>query len=140
MLEACGEFGQAGALLLADELHFHAVGNQAGFETHVEQFLRGLRNDFAAVHCEVVDVHADKLLRQPCFQVAGELHGIFEGFVVVVERILNALTHQAAAFTFDLRIEGTKEHIRAQRQRETVSGFKPAPQVDNAAPAVDLTT
>ena len=73
-----------------------AVRDEARLVAHVQQLLGGLRHHFAAVHRVVVDVHADELFGQRGFHVARELQGVVQRFLVMVERVLDALTHQPA--------------------------------------------
>ena len=74
--------------------------------------------------------------RQARLHVARELHGVGQRLVVVVERVLNALAHHAAALALDLGVERPQQHIAAERQRQLVGRLEPAPQIDDAVEAL----
>src|SRR5436305_2556960 len=117
---------------LANEFHFHAPGDEPGFETQIEQFLRGLANLAAGVQRVMVDIHADEFFGQAGLQVARELHGVFERRAVIVQGVLNAFAHHAAAFHLNFAAERTQQHIGAERQWEPVGILEPVPQTDHA--------
>ena len=75
----------------------------------------------AGIHRIVVHVHADELLGQRLFHVARELHGVVQRFFVIVQRVLDAVAHQAAAFALNVRIERSQQRIGAERQRQIVA-------------------
>src|ERR1051325_6759740 len=78
------------ARALAHEFDLHAIGNIARFEAEIQQFLRGPGDDIAGIERVVIDIHSDKFFRETRLHVAGELHGVGERLVVVVEGILDA--------------------------------------------------
>ena len=74
--EAARARHQGAKAALPYKFDFDPFRDQSCLETHVQQLLRGFWNYFAGVHREVIDVHADELLRQVRFHVARELHRV----------------------------------------------------------------
>ena len=83
----------------------------------------------------MVHIHADELLRQRLFHVARKLHGIVQRFFAIVQRVLDAVAHQAAAFRLNVRIERAEQRVGAKGQRQIVRLFPPLAEIDNQVKA-----
>ena len=89
----------------------------------------------AGIDGVVVHVHAYELFGQPGFHVARELHRVLQRLGVIVQRVLNAVAHHAAAFALDFGVERAQEDVAAQRQRKLVRALEPPAQIDDAVEA-----
>jgi hypothetical protein len=116
---------------LADKFNFDPVRDYAGFKSEIKQLLRGHRDLLSGIDCIVIHVHADELLGQGLLHVASELHRVVQSLVGVVESVLNAFAHQAAAFALDLRIERPKQRVRAEGQGKVIGLLPPTAKVQN---------
>ena len=77
--------------LLCGEIHSGFLGNDSCFVAHVEQAAYRFSSIGAVVEGALVHVHADEFVGELGVEVAGELHGVGQGFFAVIEGVLNAL-------------------------------------------------
>jgi hypothetical protein len=108
--------GENACRALPYELDFDTLWNQSGFVTQIEEFLRSFRYDVAAIDRVVIHVHTDELVRHAGVHVSGELQGVRQGFFSMIERVLDALSHQPAALSLHIAWERAEQGIGAQRQ------------------------
>ena len=128
-----GESGRSGGRSI-DEFDGDPVWDDAGFIAAVEEELDGLATAGAVVEGEVVDVHADELVGLRAGQVAGELHGVSQRRVAVVEAKLDARVNVAADASHQLRAEVFAHDVAAERKRERGLGVPPFAEVDDFVP------
>src|SRR5437667_9158049 len=80
--------------LLPHKLHSCRMGDDSRFMTHIKQTAYGFTAIRSVVESTLVHVHANKLVGQLGIEVAGELHGVGESFITMVESVLNAFAER----------------------------------------------
>ena len=82
--------------------------------SHVQQAAHGFASIRAIVQGALVDVHADKLVGELGIDIARELHGVGQGFVAMVERVLNAVPQGPGYFRGQLRSQTALYRVATQ--------------------------
>src|SRR5882762_11913706 len=93
---------ESSRLFFAEEFDGRRTGQEAGFGAARYQFLYGFLAFFAVAERPVVDVHADKFIGELSVHFAGELHGVVQGFLAVLEAVGNAVADGLCDLTADL--------------------------------------
>ena len=109
---------------LVDEVDFWGDGDDAALVAEVQELADGLAAVGAVVEGALVYVHADETVSQAGVEVAGELHGVFEGFFAVIKGVLNAVVDGLSYDAQGIRTEGAADGIAAQGQ-DKAGGFAP---------------
>ena len=86
--------------------------------SHVEQAAHGFAAIGSIVEGALVYVHADEPVGQLGVEIAGELHGVGQRFVAMIEGILNALFDCRSDTRRHLRPEAAANGVASQRQRQ----------------------
>ena len=109
---------------LVDEVDFWGDGDDAALVAEVEQLADGLAAVGAVVEGALVYVHAYETVGKVGVEVAGELHGVFEGFFAVIEGMLNAVVDGLGYDAQGIRAERAADGVAAQGQ-DKAGGFAP---------------
>src|ERR1017187_9846963 len=83
----------------------------------------------------MIHVHSHEFLGQTGFQIARELQGVIQRFFVVIEGVLDALTHQPATFALYVFGKRSQQYVASQGQRKIVGVLPPAAQIENVLKA-----
>src|SRR5689334_24640881 len=70
---------------LIEKFDGRGAGKNSGLRAARNQFVDSVLAFFAVAEGPLVDIHADKLIGEIGFHVAGELHGVFQGIFAVLE-------------------------------------------------------
>jgi len=81
------------------------MGNDVALVTHFQQTSDGLATLLAIVQRALVHIHADEAAGELTVKITGKLHGVFEGFVAMIERVLNAFLESHRDFMHQLRTQ-----------------------------------
>ena len=84
------------------------------------------------IQSSLVHIHANEFVGKLRIEIAGELHGIGERFLSMVESILDAVTKSSCDICHQLRTEAAADRISSQRQRQPGDLLPPPAQIDNA--------
>src|ERR1700720_2082646 len=79
------------ARALLHPLHVRCLRNNPCLVPHVEQPLHRFPAVLAIVEGALVNVHADKFIRELSIEIAGELHSIAERFFAMIDGVLDTL-------------------------------------------------
>jgi len=112
------EENRAASRPLANKIDVGADGNNAAIKAHVEKLANGLSSIFSVVQGAVVDVHADKTIRQRRIKIAGELHGVGKGLLAVIESMLDAVAESVGRDEQRLRAKRSADGVAAERKGE----------------------
>jgi hypothetical protein len=107
-----------------DEVDLRGDGDDAALVAQFEQLADGLAAVGAVVEGAVVHIHADEAVGQAGVEVAGKLHGVFEGLFAVVEGVLDAVAHGLGDDAHGVGAERAADGVAAQRQHQA-GGFAP---------------
>ena len=89
--------------------------NDAAIVAHIEQLADGFAAVFAVVERALVDVHADEVVGERGVEIAGELHGVGEGFFAMIERVLDAVAQGVGGGQQRLCAERAADGVAAER-------------------------
>ena len=115
-------------LCFAKEFDRSRAREQAGRGAAIDQFADGLFAAIAVAEGPFVDVHGDEFVSGLGFHVAGELHGVIEGFFAMFEAVFNAVADGTRDLAAEFRTEGSTNGIAAKRQGKTVCSCHQTPR------------
>ena len=105
---------------LVDKVDLRCDRDDAALVAQIEERADGLAAVGAIVEGAVVDVHADEATGEAGIEIAGELHGVFEGGFAVVEGVLNAVVDGLGDDTHGFGAQRAADGVAAQRQHRPV--------------------
>src|SRR5208337_307331 len=118
-----------------DEVDLGGDGDDAALEAEVEESEDGLAAVGSVVEGAFVDVHADEAVGQAGVEVAGKLHGVFEGLFAVVEGVLDAVANGFGDDAHGIGAQGTANGVAAQGQDEAGGLAPPDAEIENLVEA-----
>jgi hypothetical protein len=121
---------------LADEVYVGAVGDDAAFEAHGEQFANGVFAVFTVVEGAFVDVHADEAIGEGGVEVTRELHGVSQGLFAVVERVLDAVAQGVGGGEEGFGAKGAADGVSAEGKGKTGLFAPPLAEVEEFDEAI----
>src|ERR1035437_1062585 len=121
--------------VLVDEVHLGGDGDDAALVTEIEEFADGLAAVGAVVEGAVVDVHADEAVGQPGVEVAGKLHGVFQGLLTVVEGVLDAVADGLGDDLERFCAQGAADRVAPQGQDQAGGLAPPDAEVEDLVEA-----
>ena len=127
--------GACASFALVDEVDFGGDGDDAALVAEVKEVADGLSAVGAVVEGALVDVHADKAVGQAGVEVAGKLHGVFEGLFAVIEGVLDAVVDGLGDDAVGIRAQGAADGIAAEGQNQAGGFAPPDTQVQNLVEA-----
>ncbi len=120
---------------LVDEVDFWGDGDDAALVAEVEELADGLAAVGAVVEGALVYVHADEAVGKAGVEVAGKLHGVFEGFFAVIKGVLDAVVDGLGYDAQGIRAEGAADGVAAQGQDKAGGFAPPDAEVENLCEA-----
>src|SRR5216683_3114518 len=118
---ACRAVDRSASCFLSYEIHIRLVRNDAALEAEIEELFDGDSAVLSVVERTLVDVHADEAVGEGGVEIAGELHGVGESFVAVIERVLDAVTQRIGGGQQRLRAERAADGVASEREGRPVS-------------------
>src|SRR5712675_3521103 len=101
--------------LLAQEFHDVRPWDDAGISSARDEFLHGVFTFFAVAKSPFVDVHADELVGEFGFHVAGELHGVFQSVLAMVEAVGHTVANGFGNQAAEIRAQRFADSVAAKR-------------------------
>ena len=93
--------------------------------------MNGLAAIGAVVEGALIDVHADKAVGQAGVEVTGELHGVFQRLLAVIESMLDAVAYSAGDSAEGFGTKRAADGVAAKRQDEAGGFAPPDAEVDD---------
>src|SRR6267378_856567 len=116
----------------SDPLHPRRNRNNTRLVPHIQQPPDRFPAVIPVVEGSLVDVHADEFVGELGIEVAGELHGIGECFVAMINCILDAVAQRLGNAGNRLGAKRSANRVSAERQGQAGYFLPPLAQIDDA--------